>query len=230
MLKRFALGLTLVAVMAAPSWAMDSLNMPTGNGLKPGDTEVNFIYVNQPHRENALGQTRLDDLRFLKFFTGVTDRLQVDVDTVDISHADSYWEVNAYYTLLKESADRPSLVLGATNLFGQDWLGGSDFGGNLDNDDPSLFGLAAYTVHKTAAPSLTDPMVRLHLGWGNNFHGDDFFGMVQVKLHPRVMLVAQNYKTMPTFIGTVQVTDELQVSAGTMDGYPFYRAGGVLSW
>ncbi len=230
MLKRIALALTLITVMVAPSWAMDSLNMPTGNGLKPGDTEINFIYVNQPHRENALGETRLDDMRYLKLFTGVTDRLQVDVDSVDIKDADSYWEVNAYYTAVEEALDHPSLVVGATNLLGQDWLGGSDFGGNPDNDDPSLFALIACTINKTPKPSPADPVVRLHLGWGNNFHGDEFFGALQIKLHPRVIAVVQNYKSMPTFIGTVRVTDELQVSAGTMDGYPFYRAGGVVSW
>ncbi|MCD6362252.1 MAG: hypothetical protein J7M38_15440 [Armatimonadetes bacterium] len=230
MLRRTVMLMTLITAVAGTAWAMDSLNMPIGNSLKPGQTEINFIYVNQPRKVSPTGEVKLDDLRFLKFFTGVTNRLQIDVDTLSIKDADEYWEINAYYTVLEERLDRPALIVGATNLTGEDWLGGSDFGGNPDNDDPSLFGLITYTFNRSPHPTPDNPVLRVHFGWGDNFHGDDFFGAMQFKFHPQVIGVAQNYKSMPTFFGTVRVTDTLQVTAGTMDGYPFYRAGGVVTW
>jgi hypothetical protein len=209
---------------------MDALNMPIGNGLKPGTSELNFIYVVQPQKKNPAGQVRVDDMRYTKLFTGVTDRLQVDVDFLDISHADNYAILNAYYTALKENAQRPSLILGATNLTGEDWLGGRDFGGDPDNDDPSAFVLSAYTVMPSKRPSLSEPMVRLHLAWGDNFHGDRFFGMLQFKVHPRVGGAIQNYKGMPIYGLTYQATDRMQVSSGTVGGSFFWRVGGVFDW
>lgn len=230
MRTRLLLALPLLLAFALPSQAMDSLNMPTGNAMKPGTSELNFIYVTQPLKVNRAGQVKVDDMRYVKLFTGVTDRLQVDVDYLDIAHADSYGILNAYYTVFKETPEHPSLVVGGTNLTGSDWLGGTDFGGNPDYDDPSFFALGAYNLAKPAKPSWKTPLVRLHLGWGNNFHDEELFGMLQLKFDPRFTAVVQNYKSMPTYIGTYQVTDDMQVSIGTMDSNFFWRVGGVLKW
>jgi len=230
MMNRTTLSLLFAVALAVPAFAMDSLNMPTGNFMKPGEYELNFIYVNQPQKRNPAGQIKVDDMRYGKVFTGLTGRLQVDVDYLDIDHAGDYTILNAYYAVAKETASHPSLVVGATNLTGEDWLAGSDFGGDPANDDPAPFILGAYTLARSPKPSLKAPIVRLNLGWGDKFHDDRLFGSLAVKFHPRLTAVAQNYKGMPTYIGTVQVTDNLQVSAGTMDSNTFWRIGGVLRW
>ena len=230
MASRVLLSLLFGIALALPAFAMDSLNMPTGNLMKSGQSELNLIYVNQPQKRNPAGTIKVDDMRYAKLFTGVTDRLQVDVDYLDIAHAGDYVVLNAYYALVKETPAHPSLVVGATNLTGEDWLGGSDFGGNPDNDDPAPFVLGAYTLARSPKPSLKQPTVRLHVGWGDKFHDDKLFGMLQVKFHPRLVAVAQNYKGMPTYIGTVQATEDIQLSAGTMDGNTFWRIGGVMKW
>ncbi len=230
MLGKNLLVLALAVCLAVPAVAMDSLNMPTGNGMKAGASELNFIYVNQKQKKNPAGQVKIDDMRYTKLFSGVSDRIQIDLDYLDIENAGDYWMLNGYYTVVKETPAHPSLILGATNITGEDWLGGRDFGGNPDYDDPSLFALAAYTLAKTKTPNLKTPVVRLHIGWGDNFHDEEFFGMLQVKVHPRVIGVIQNYKSMPTYVGTYQVTDTVQASVGTMDGNTFYRVGGVLKW
>lgn len=230
MSHRPLLALLSVVVSVLPSLAMDSLNMPTGNFMKPGESELNFIYVNQPLRRNPAGQIKIDDMRYAKLFTGITDRLQLDVDYLDIAHAGDYIELNAYYALVKETPEHPSLIVGATNLTSSDWLGGSDFGGDPDNDEPAPLVMGAYTLARSAKPTWEKPMVRLHLGWGDKFHGDDLFGMLQFKFHPRLMAVVQNYRGVPTYIGTVQATDDIQLSAGTMDGNTFWRVGGVMKW
>lgn len=230
MSTRLLIALPLLVALAIPACAMDSLNMPTGNAMKPGTSELNFIYVNQLRKTNPAGQIKMDDLRYVKLFTGVTDRLQLDVDHVDIAHADNYTVLNAYYTVIKETPDHPSLIVGAWNLTGADWLGGRDFGGNPDYDDPSFFALGAYNLAKPKKPTWKTPLVRLHLGWGEGWHDEELFGALQLKFDPRIAAVIQNYKSMPTYIATYQLTDDLQVSAGTMDGNTFWRAGGVFKW
>lgn len=230
MFGRALLFAAFVLTAASPLLAMDSLNMPVGNAMQPGTSELNCIYVTQPEKRNPLGLVRVDDMRYLKLFTGVTDRLQLDVDYLNISHADDYVIVNAYYTVLKETAQRPALIVGATNIAGAEWLGGRDFGGSAENDDPSALFLGAYTVLPSRRPSLSEPMVRLHLGWGDDFHGDRFFGMVQFKIHPRLGGAVQNYRGMPVYGLTFQATDQTQLSAGTIGGNVFWRVGGVFQW
>jgi hypothetical protein len=220
----------LALFAAAPLYAMDSLNMPTGNAMAPESSEANFIYINMSQKRSPAGEVKVDDLRYYKIFSGITDRLQFDVDHLDIKHAGDYTEANVYYTVLKERADRPKIAIGATNITSEDWIGGSDFGGNPDYDDISPFVVAAKTVLKSPKPSLENPIVRLHMGYGDNFHDEEIFGQVQMKLHPRFGVMAQTYKSMPTYGATFQAAEDFQVSAGTMDGNVFYRAGYRTDW
>ncbi len=224
--------LTLIALaLTAPLMAMDSLNMPTGNSQAAGNAEMNFILVTQDRKVDLGGNVKMDDMRYSKLFVGVTEKLNIDLVNVDIKDAANHTIGNVYYTLAREKMERPSLLVGVTNITGENWLGGVEYNGNPDNDDPSPFAVGAKTIRKPAGkPSLSDPMIRVHLGYGTKFHGDQFFGQIQVKVHPKFVAVAQEYKSMPTYIGTVQLADNLQISGGTMDGNAFYRIGGAFQW
>lgn len=226
-MKRFIVVVALIAAvgLAVPVFAGDIVAMPTGNMQAAGTAELNYIYwdavtpgYTPPYltsKELFLGGA--SHANIYEAFVGVTDWLEIDGIHFDIPGGESYTEANVYLRLLKETAEHPSIILGATNITGADWVDG--------NDDVSPFVLGAYNIHvPEGCPSFNDPLVRLHMAWGDKFH-DGLFGGVQMLFTPRFGAAVFNYQGDPSYVGVYTVNKMLELRAGWKTGSPFYSAG-----
>lgn len=224
------LGLALLGA-ALPVMAGDIVAMPTANTVAPRNVELNAIFWN----------TEGGNTNIFEAFIGVVDRLELDVLYVDLPSSsypdtasasnDSVTELNLYYTLVKETADNPSLVLGATNILESDWLGGED--------QASPFVVSAFNIAvPEGKPSLNDPMLRLHAGWGNGFHklgnrsNAPFFGGVQGFLHPNLGFAVLNYQGQMNYMGTILAggKKQFELTYGIKNADTFLRAGYKFGW
>ncbi|MHB8993733.1 MAG: hypothetical protein ACYC63_00615 [Armatimonadota bacterium] len=213
-MKKLVLLVALIAAvgLAVPAFAGDIVAMPTGNMMGARTVELN--YINWRNFSPAG-----DDANIFEAFVGVTDYLELDVLHFDpTGGGDSVTEANAYLRLIKESPKHPSLIIGATNILGSDWVMGSD--------EVSPFILGAYNISCPAGrPSFNDPLVRMHLAWGDKFHGDRWFGGFQFLFTPRFGAAAFNYQGEPSYVGVYTVSKALELRAGWKSGTPFYSAG-----
>ncbi len=227
-MSRILTAAMLALALATPLFAGDIVGMPTGNTVKAGDWEANAIYWNRPMDTDAV---------IGELFYGVNDWLEIDAWYADVDNADSYWQLNAYLTLIKETAEHPSLILGCNNVTGEDWVGGEQFmldlgscGGDADQDDPSPFILGAYNLAAPAVPTWQTPLVRLHLGWGDKQYANEFFGGLQLKFQPNLGCAITNYNSMPGYMVTLNATENIELTGGILDGDTFWRAGGFWTW
>ena len=204
-----AVALVVAVGLAAPVFAGDIVAMPTAN-MQPAQTaEFNYIRWNDIVPDvNA---------NIYEGFVGVTDWLEIDALRFDPTAGDSRTEANVYVRLLKETAQHPSVVIGATNITGATWVDGKD--------DVSPFVVGAYNVNVPAGrPTFNDPLVRLQMAWGDKFH-DGFFGGVQALFTPRLGAAVFNYQGLPSYLGVYTVNKTLELRAGWKSGTPFYSAG-----
>jgi len=206
----------LVLALAAPLFAGDIVTMPTGNMVGPKGVELNAIYLNQPP-SGSTGNNMVGEA-----FVGICKRLEVDVLYDNVKSGDNYTEVNAYVPVILEKPGKPSLILGCTNVFGQDWIMGSN--------EASLFALSSFTVAAPEVPTWARPMIRLHLGYGNKFHGDRLFGGVQFKFTPNWGAAILDYQAAPMYMATYCAGKALEASIGLKDGDTFYRLGVNTKW
>jgi hypothetical protein len=203
---------TIVAIaLAAPVFAGDIVAMPTGNMVAPGDLELNAIYWNM-----APGGST-NDLEVGEAFVGVMKRVELDVLHARQRDADNYTEVNGYLRLIDETASHPSLIVGATNLLEADWLQGSD--------QASFFAVSSFNLAAPEAITAQTPLVRLHVGYGNEFHGDKLFGGLQFMVTPKVGGAVFNYQGNMQYMVTVKPCKRVEATAGVIDGDAFYRLG-----
>ncbi len=211
--------------LAAPAFAGDIVAMPTGNTVAPRNVELNAILWERPPSQGPGDYITIGEV-----FIGVTDWLELDVVYADVKDVDSYMEVNLYGTVLKEKPNFPSLIVGVTNVLGQDWLpGAAKFAGT--GDDPSFFAVSSYNLLvPPGPPSWTEPLIRLHLGWGTGWHDEELFGGAQFLVDPKLGGAILSYKSMPAYVATWKPLDWLEVTYGALDGRPVYRLGGFLSW
>jgi hypothetical protein len=211
MIGRALLATIVALALAAPVFAGDIVAMPTGNMVAPGDLELNAIYWNQA----PSGVTK--DLEVGEAFVGIMNRVELDVLHVRQRDADNYTEVNGYLRLINETASHPSLIVGATNILGADWLNGSD--------KASFFAVSSYNLAAPEQITPQTPLVRLHIGCGNEFHGDKFFGGVQVKVTPTLGGAVLSYQGTMRYMATWQPCKRIEATAGVIDGDAFYRLG-----
>lgn len=219
-----ALGLIVAVGLAVPVFAGDIVAMPTAN-MQPAHTaELNYIYWQAdtvPPMTSPYGKSLFlggpNHANIEEVFVGVTDWLEVDGLHFDIPGGDNFTEANVYVRLIPETAKHPSLVVGATNITGSNWVGGSD--------DVSPFIVGAYNINVPAGcPTFNDPLVRLQMAWGDKFH-DGFFGGVQAMFTPRFGAAVFNYQGAPSYLGVYTVNKMLELRAGWKSGSPFYSAG-----
>lgn len=215
----------LVVALAAPVFAGDIVGMPTGNTVQPREVELNAIWWNQPAKSGPGDYILIGEV-----FFGVIDRLEVNVLYADVKDVDSYTEVNVYGTLIKETADRPSLIVGATNVFGSDWLPGAARRYET-HDDPSFFVVSSYNLAvPPGPPTPQEPLVRLHAGWADGWYDSRFFAGLQFLVDPRLGGAVVNYKEKPGYMVTWKPLDRVELTFGGLHGTVFYRVGGFLDW
>jgi hypothetical protein len=205
--NRLLLIAALIAVCTPLALAGDMVAMPTGDSVPAGQVSLNYIYWKQSSPVPALHVREYTDIGEL--FVGVTDRLELDYLIAAPNHwsrvANSQYvnEFNAYYTVIKETPKHPSLIVGATNLTGNDWLpsSGRPNPGTGGENRVSPFVVSAYNllVPKHGPPSWQEPVVRLQMGWGTGFHEDQFFGGVESMIHPKWGFAILDYQVGPAY-------------------------------
>lgn len=203
----------VVAVGAAvPAFAGDVVAMPTGNMQAPQAFEFNYIFWDLDNPAPYPQQANI-----FEAFYGLNRWLEVDALVVDVENDDTYVEGNVYAKLVEENAKHPSLIVGATNITGSKWLG---------DDRVSPFYLAAYNLNvPQGPPTLNDPLVRAHFAWGDNYHGDRFFGGLQLLFTPKIGGAIFNYIGQPSYVGIYRPKKWLELRAGFKSGTPFYSFG-----
>jgi hypothetical protein len=218
-------GRTLIAAivclaLAAPLFAGDIVAMPTGNFVQPKHLEFNGIWWKMPPAGTA------GDIMIGEAFIGVADRVEVDVlDAYVRGPNTNVLEVNAYLNVVKETPDHPGLIVGCTNVMGASWLGGAKFGGPSSNDDPSFCVLTSYNLAAPEVPSFHDPLIRVHFGWGDNWHQSRLFGGVQFKVYPNFGGAILNYQGSPAYMLTWAPCKSWELTVGTLQGSTFFRVG-----
>jgi hypothetical protein len=231
-LTRLLLVLTLVAISAHLALAGDIVAMPTGNMMSANTISLGYIYwkTGAAPTPPSIGTVR-DYINVGELFWGVTDRLEIDGLMIQpqgwgkVAPHNDLTELNLYYAAIKESPKHPSLIVGATNLTSGDWLpsNGRPLPPNRDGDNRiSPFVLSAYNVltPKAGPPSWTSPLVRLHLGWGANWHDNAFFGGAQVMLNPKYGVAVLNYQEQPAYLAAYMPVPGWEVDAGWDKGWP----------
>jgi len=216
--KSVVLALVVAVGLAIPAFAGDIVDMPTGNMVAPKHVELNYIYWDL---ETPPGPAP-DCVNIFEGFVGVTDWAELDVIVSDVENDDTYVKFNAYCRLLPEGPKKPSLIVGATNLFGSDWP---------DNSNISPFVLSAYNLLTPAGPpKWNDPLVRAHLAYGWEAHGERFFGGVQFLVTPQLGGAIFNYQAQPAYIAVYRPYKTWELRAGYKNGDPFYSLGAFLGW
>jgi len=207
----------LLLICSSAAFAGDTVFMPTGNQVAKGDFEYNFIFVDLDTPQGAPDYAMIHE-----FFFGLTERLEVDVNVLDLEGNEEDVEINPYFTFVKETDDHPSFIAGTYNLFR------TNFGGD---NRMSPFCLSSYNIFKpAAAPSLSDPLIRGHFGWGTGQHDSDFFGGVQFLVDPKIGGAVYNYQGDMAFIGVYRPRKCLELRGGTLGGDEWGSFGIFATW
>lgn len=224
--------LALLAVSAPAVLAGDVIAMPTADTLGPGQFQINYIYWDTARL--PIGPGVRDYTHIGELFVGVTDWLELDYLYVapqrwDLVGNRSYvHEVNAYITLMKETPDRPSLVVGATNLFGMDWLPSSQKGPPDGDTRISPFIVSAYNVVKPVMGAngwFSTPLVRVEAGWGSGWHEEQFFGAGIIALNPQWSVAMLDYQAQPAYLLGYKPAPGWDLHAGWDQGEPLFHVG-----
>ena len=217
-MKGIVVVVVLCLALTAPVWAENVISMPVADHPGAGNAELHFIYWDlggPPGPENG---------QISQFFVGVTDRLEIDLQNWKFQGLDSMNVVDGYYWLVKESPKHPSLVVGATNLFGED-LPPSPEGAGFDNR-VSPFVIGAYNIGVPAGPpTLGDPLVRLYMGFGWRWHDNDPFGGLLFVVDPKVALAVLNYQGQPAYLAAYKPTPRTEIHVGWFHGEPLVHLG-----
>ena len=226
-LARLLLVLVLLGISAHLALAGDIVAMPTGNMLPAKTVSLGYIYWNTAAIQTPAG-TINDFTHVGEVFVGITDRLELDYLAIQVQGWDKVSshsvlsELNAYYALIKEKpGEHPSLIVGATNLTGNAWLPSLQRPNPAEGDDrASFFAVSAYNLAAPimGPPTWKSPVVRLHLGWGNNWHEERFFGAVQAMFSPKYGAAILNYQGDPSYLGAWMPTPKIEINAGWSKG------------
>jgi hypothetical protein len=211
-----------LAVAMVPAFAADIVGMPVGNLPKAGNVEFNYIYWREP-------VPGLSHIGVAEVYYGITDQLEINTLTFAAQGRGTETELNVSYAVLPETAQKPSLIVGATNLAEK---GARALPGQAaPNAKVSPFALSAYNVMvpQGGPPSLTNPLIRLHLGYGSEMHADKVFGGVQFLVAPHLGGAILNYQGQPAYMLTLMPKPgvPLEITGGTLQGEKFLRVGYV---
>ena len=230
MYRRVVAVVILVVCVGAVAWAGDIVAMPTGNMVPAGRYEAHYIYWDMASLPGPGGAQVREHLHVVEFFAGVTDRLEVDVLGLWPQGLDSLQEINLYYAVRPETAEKPSLIAGVTNLTGENWLPSERRHppSHPEGDDRvSPFVLSSFNVRmpQQGPPSWQDPLIRLHAGYGTNFHQDEFFGGVQILVQPGLGAGIFNYQGQPVYLAAFMPTSDIEIHVGWGQGDPLLHVG-----
>ncbi|MBC7288465.1 MAG: hypothetical protein H5T86_10565 [Armatimonadetes bacterium] len=202
---------TAALVLASTVLAKDIVSMPESEMMKPGEAELAYIYWDTENVTLPNGEQALKHASVVEFFLGLTDWLEVDVIHVDPQGSldtplgdpfDTKTELNLYARVCGETARRPRVVVGATNITGADWLPSHD-STDPDGDrrvSPFVIASKLLRVPRYGPPSWRDPAINLQFGYGVNYHEDHVFGIIQFAFTPTVVAAFQHYRDQPGWL------------------------------
>ena len=225
-LTHLLLVLILLGISAHLAFAGDIVAMPTGNMMPAKTVSLGYIYWNTEAISTPAGTVR-DFMNVGELFVGITNRLELDLLAIQpqgwdkVAEDSVVTELNVYYGVIKEkTGTHPSLVVGATNVTGNNWLPSKGRPSPVVGDDRvSPFILGSYNIKEPAGPpSWEKPLVRLHLGWGANWHNNRPFGGAQVMWTPQVGMAILNYQGQPAYLGAWMPIPGLEIDAGWDQG------------
>ena len=202
-----------VLVTAGSALATDLVTMPLGNRAPVQGWEVDGIYV-----ATDAGPLGPDYTVFLEGYYQATPEIEVGFIHVKPEGVDSQTEVSAAYSILLETAEKPAVIVGAYNLLGSDW-------GASDDISPYVMAAKTLRLPKLGPPSFSDPVIRAHLGYGTEYHGDALFGAVQALLTPNIGAIVLHYNDESGIAGTYIFKPGLEASVGVYADDPFVRVG-----
>ena len=234
-MRTFAVAVTcaiLVLSVVTGGWAKDIVSMPETDMMRPGQFELAYIYWDTDEAHLPGGATAMEHANVVEFFMGLTDRLEVDVihvnpqghfDTDAGDPFDTKTEINLYYKLYDETEKWPRVVVGATNITGSDWLPSHDSNDPDGDRRVSPFVITSKVLRrpKHGPPNWDDPAVKLQLGYGVNYHGDHWFGILQVALTPNVVVAWQHYRDQPGWLVGWNDEHGWGVHIGALGGDPW---------
>lgn len=198
----------LVLLVGGAAWGTDIVTMPLGNRAPVLGGQVDAIYV--------MPDVGPDSVTFVEGYYQVTQAIEVGFIYMKPEGFDSQTEVSAAYTVLPESMLNPAVIVGAYNLLGSDW-------GASDNISPYVMAAKTLRVPKLGPPTPADPVIRAHLGYGTEYHGDAVFGAVQGLLTPNIGVILLHYNDENGAAATYIFKPGLEASVGTYGGDPFLR-------
>ncbi len=173
--------LVAISLSTGATFACDICYMPLGYTIAKGNWEAIYMYLDrdQPTRRAP------EHVQLVKLFIGVSDAIEVDVRHVRPQGKDDNTEVTINWAVVPLRRNHPSLIVGVTNIFGAQYLGAKE---------PSEFMVSAYNfLVPQGPPTPRAPLVRGHLGYGNDFH-DGWFGALQYVPHPSLRFALVNYQ------------------------------------
>ncbi len=224
--------LILLGICAPLTFAGDIVAMPTGNMMPAKAVSLGYIYWNTEAISTPAGTVR-DFMNIGELFVGITDRVELDVLAVQpqgwglVAEDSVLTEVNLYWQVINEkTGTHPSIVVGATNVTGNNWLPSKGRPDPFVGDDRvSPFILASYNVKEPMGPpSWAHPLVRCHLGWGANWHNNTPFGGAQVMWTPQIGMAILNYQGQPAYLGAWMPVPGLELNAGFDHGEALLHA------
>lgn len=218
-MRRIAVIVLLVALLALPALAKDFVATPIADHPGAGHIETHFI------EWNLSGAGAPANAQIYEVFVGVNDRVEVDAERWEFDGISGKNLINASWWLVNESADHPSLVVGATNLTGSS-LPRSPHGMGFDSRvNPFIISAYNLTAPKAGPPSMHDPIVRLYGGYGWNWHDDKLFGGMQLVVDPRVGFAVMNYQGQPAYLVGFKPTPQSEIHVGWFHGDPLVHVG-----
>ena len=151
------------------------ITMPTADVAAPGEANIATYAVNFDGTIPT-GDTAMD---VHIAYAGIVKNLEIEANVYDYNNSGFKQDfLVATYKVLNEGQYRPQVSVGVKNPNGE-ILGVTD--------DPTYFIALVKTLAAPAPGEPFSPVVRLHLGLGDNVHRG-VFGGLQMLVHPKVGL------------------------------------------
>lgn len=183
---RIVLVVAFVLIVQQMVLASSIITMPTADVAPQGLVNVAAYAVNF----NDLPDPPLapSGMNVFIAYGAIAKNLEVEANIYDQKDGfDTLTFFNLTYKVVEQTATMPQISVGVKNVLGED-LGNGDV---APNDDATYFVTAVKVITGPAPGEPFKPVVRLHLGLGNNLH-NGIFGGIQAMVTPQIGLALLN--------------------------------------
>jgi hypothetical protein len=179
---RIALAVAFVLIAQQMVLGSSIITMPTADVAPPGVVNVAAYAVN--FNELPPPPAAPSGMNVFIAYAGIAKNLELEANVYAQKDGfDTLTFFNLTYKVAEQTATMPQISVGVKNLLGED-LGNGDV---APNDDPTYFVALVKVLSGPAPGEPFKPVVRLHVGLGNNLH-NGIFGGLQAMLTPQIGL------------------------------------------